>query len=606
MVRFLLYSVQVLLAAVIAGVGAQPSKPPVATSYDYVIVGGGTAGLALATRLSLGLPNAKIVVIEAGPSGLHEDGINIPGLKGSTLGGKYDWFFPTVPQTALNNRVVFNPRGKVLGGSSAINLITWDRPAAREIEKWKELGNPGWGWKEMEAAMEKAETFIGGPPGSGTKGPVYALYNRKQAPFLEAVAPAVSSLHGIPLNSDSIQGNPIGIGFQPTNINPTSYNRSYSTTAYLPKAKSNLVVLTETRVAKVNLQKSGNLQRATGVTLTDGTVITARKEVILSAGSIQSPNLLELSGIGRADVLKAANIKQLIDLPGVGENYQEHLLVAMNFQVRDDFITGDRINYNATYRAEQWNLRLNNQTSWFDDARFSILFANWKQIIGGSDDAQVALARAALAGSSKDVGHKWKLEQLSDPEIPQIEMIFTSRYLGNKGYPPVGSPLYGKGYMAVIAGLMHPLSTGSVHIDPSNPVLGNPIIDPKFLNNEYDIQGLIHALKFARKVVQTEPLKSVVVAEYEPGLDAVKTDADWRGYVLDNMGIIFHPMCTVAMLPRGDGGVVDPRLVVYGTENVRVVDASVIPVQISAHPQTVVYGIAEKGAEIVIREAKGR
>lgn len=544
-------------------------------------MGGGTAGLALATRLSLGLPSAKIVVIEAGPSGLHEDGINVPGLKGSTIGGKYDWYFPTVPQKALNNRVVFNPRGKVLGGSSALNLLTWDRPAAREIEKWKELGNPGWGWKEMEAAMEKAETFVGGPPGSGTKGPIYALYNRQQAPFLNAVAPAVSSLHGIPLNSDSIQGNPIGIGYQPTNVNPTSYNRSYSANEYLSKAKSNLVVLTETRVAKVNLKKSGKLQRATGVTLTDGTVITARKEVILSAGSIQSPNLLELSGIGGSDILKAAKIKQLIDLPGVGENYQEHL------------------------REEQWNRRLNNLSSWFDDARFSILFANWKQIIGGSDNAQVALARSLLAGS-KDVGHKWKLEQLSDPKIPQIEMIFTSRYFGNKGYPPVGSPLNGKGFMAIIVGLMHPLATGSVHIDPANATLGSPIIDPKFLNNEYDIQGLIHALKFARKIFQTEPLKSVVVSEYEPGLDAVKTDAEWRAYLLRNMGIIFHPMCTAAMLPKKDGGVVDPKLVVYGTENLRVVDASVIPVQISAHPQTVVYGIAEKAAEIIIKEGKGR
>ncbi|KAK4673891.1 hypothetical protein QC763_115920 [Podospora pseudopauciseta] len=600
MAKLLLCSVQLLVARIV-GVGAQA---PGGSTYDYVIVGGGTAGLALATRLSLGLPNAKIVVVEAGPSGLHEDGINVPGLKGSTIGGKYDWYFPTVPQKALNNRVVFNPRGKVLGGSSALNLLTWDRPAAREIEKWKELGNPGWGWKEMEAAMEKAETFVGGPPGSGTKGPIYALYNRQQAPFLNAVAPAVSSLHGIPLNSDSIQGNPIGIGYQPTNVNPTSYNRSYSANEYLPKAKSNLVVLTETRVAKVNLKKSGKLQRATGVTLTDGTVITARKEVILSAGSIQSPNLLELSGIGGSDILKAAKIKQLIDLPGVGENYQEHLLVSISYQVRDDFITGDRVNYNSTYREEQWNRRLNNLSSWFDDARFSILFANWKQIIGG-DNAQVALARSVLAGS-KDVGHKWKLEQLSDPKIPQIEMIFTSRYFGNKGYPPVGSPLNGKGFMAIIVGLMHPLATGSVHIDPANATLGSPIIDPKFLNNEYDIQGLIHALKFARKIFQTEPLKSVVVSEYEPGLDVVKTDAEWRAYLLRNMGIIFHPMCTAAMLPKKDGGVVDPKLVVYGTENLRVVDASVIPVQISAHPQTVVYGIAEKAAEIIIKEGKGR
>ncbi|GAB1311533.1 hypothetical protein MFIFM68171_01743 [Madurella fahalii] len=588
----------VLVAAIISA--ASYARPPHDREFDYIVVGGGTAGNALATRLSQRLRHSKILVIEAGPVALHEDGINVPGLRGSTLGGKYDWNFTTVPQTHLKNRSLFTPRGRVLGGSSALNLMAWDRAAAAEFDQWEEVGNPGWNWNSMTAAMEKSETFHGGPSGSGTSGPIQAVFNRGERLHQDAFIPAVTSSSPIQANPDSLQGNPIGVMFQPSSIAPASYNRSYSANAYLPLAGPNLSILSSTLVSKLNLRQTNQgLHRVTGVTLANGTTISARKEVIVSAGAISTPQLLELSGIGRRSVLRAASIPALIDLPGVGENYQDHLRVQISYQLKDEYLTRDELLANATFAAEEWAKRLAGQPSFYDDSKFGFVFANWKQVVpGGDDSGLVGLARAAVGGS-RDVGHRKKLEQLADPAVPQAEILYVDGYIGEKGYPPVGSPLRGKGFVTLVGGLMHPLSRGSVHVNAANPS-GPPVLDPRFLDNEYDLEGLVEILKFLRRIARAEPLRSLWVDEYEPGEDVVVTDDDWREYVRDTLNTIFHPMGTAAMLPRKDGGVVDSELIVYGTENLRVADASVIPVEISAHPQTAVYGIAERAADIIV------
>ena len=175
-------------------------------------------------------------------------------------------------------------------------------------------------------------------------------------------------------------------------------------------------------------------------------------------------------------------------------------------------------------------------------------------------------------------------------------------YTGVKGYPAVGSPLYGKGFFSLLAVVMHPLSRGTVHINASDP-LGKPIIDPKYLSNDYDLQAAIAAIKKCRQIATTPPLSEVWDSEYEPGLQNVNTDAEWKDFVLNTTLTIYHPIGTCAMLPRKDGGVVDPKLKVYGTRNLRVVDASIMPVLISAHLQTAVYGIAEMAADIIIGDS---
>ncbi|KAH8896811.1 GMC oxidoreductase [Thozetella sp. PMI_491] len=572
-------------------------------AYDYIIVGGGTAGNALAARLSLGLPSASILLIEAGPAAPEELNINIPGKKGTTLGSKYDWNFTTVAQAGLHNRVLGFNRGKVLGGSSALNLMVYDKAAVAEYDAWEQAGNPGWNWASVSAAMIKSENYTGGPAGSGTDGPVHAVVNRIVPAHQDAFIPAVTGAFSIPENEDSLQGNPIGVMFQPSSIDPTHYNRSYSANAYLPLAaeNANLHILTDTTVAKVNLEAlNATHQHATGVTLSDGTVFTANREVILSAGTVGTPGLLELSGIGQSAVITAAGVTPVIDLPGVGENLQDHLRVSTVYQLADNYTSFDVFKFNSALAASELNKWLAGEVSLWDYTASGYIFANWPQVVG--DDSQLkALSRDAV-GASTDVGQLAKLAFLNDTSVPQVEVIFSDGYTGLKGYPASGSALFGKSFFTLIAGLMHPLSRGTIHINPADPH-GKPIIDPKYLSNEADVQAMVEATKFCRRIAQAAPLQSVWVSEYEPGVDAVSTDAQWRDYVLNSTLSIFHPIGTAVMLPREDGGVVDPTLRVYGTSNLRVVDASVFPVQISAHIQTAIYGIAERAAEAIITEA---
>ncbi|KAF7554919.1 hypothetical protein G7Z17_g2562 [Cylindrodendrum hubeiense] len=579
--------------------------PSLPLTYDYIVVGGGTAGVTVAARLSEGLPSATILLIEAGPAAWDELKINVPGMKGSTLGTKYDWNFTTIPQSGANDRKFSVNRGKVVGGSSAMNLMTYDRAAAAEYDSWEDLGNPGWNWKTMIKAMMKSETFTGkntdtyGSAGVGDSGPVQAVINRVIPEHQKTWIPTMNQL-GIKTNLESLGGNPLGVMYQPSSIDPTTYNRSYSANAYSAISGPNLQILTDTTVAKVSLVKKGKQQVGTGVVLQNGTQIKARYEIIFSAGSVQSPGLLEKSGIGRRSILSAAGIKQIIDLPSVGENLQDHLRIMSSYQLKPQYTSFDILRSNPPVAAEQLALWMDGKTSLYDYTGSAYTFANWKQAVG-NDTNLVALAKKAAGNDASKVDKK-KLEFMSDSLIPQLEVIFSDGYTGVKGYPASTSPLFGKGFFTLIAVIMHPFSRGSIHINSTDPT-AKPIIDPNYFGNDHDLEAVVQAVKYARKIATTEPMQSVWENEYEPGLDEVQTDEQRRDYAKNTALSIFHPIGTCSMLPKADGGVVDPKLRVYGTTNLRVVDASIMPLLISAHIQTAVYGIAEIAAEMIIRDA---
>ncbi|KAG7284227.1 hypothetical protein NEMBOFW57_010591 [Staphylotrichum longicolle] len=580
----------VALATLSAGVSAGAS----AEQYDYIVVGGGTAGTALATRLSLGLPRSRILLIEAGPAALDDVRINIPGFRGSILGSSLDWNFTTVAQASLGGRSIDVNRGKVLGGSSAMNYLCYDRASAAEYEAWAELGNPGWGWNTMINAMTKSENFTGTDNDRhGYTGPIRNYYNRVVYPVLQLWKPAVSAL-GININDKSLGGEPIGVGFQPTNIDKSKRTRSYSANSYLPLAGKNLVVKTNTQVAKVNLVRcAGSRHEATGVALSNGQVITAKKEVILSAGAIQSPGLLELSGVGQSAVLSAANVTQLINLPGVGENYQDHIRVSNTYKLKEGIDSFDNLIYdntgaNATGEVQKW---LNGELSLYEYTSAAYGFMNWQQL---NVDTQMKQLAKSLFGSSKNVVDAKKLQYLSNAKVPSVEYLYEANFIGAFGYQ-------GGNYVTLFSTVMHPFSRGSVHINPADPQ-GKPVIDPKYLSNEYDQKALVEAAKFARQIANTEPIKSAWTAETEPG-PAVQTDAQWLAFVRQAMGSFYHPTGTCAMLPREKGGVVDADLRVHGTTNLRVVDNSIIPIIPSAHIQTAAYGIAEVAAAKIIADA---
>jgi choline dehydrogenase-like flavoprotein len=334
--------------------------------------------------------------------------------------------------------------------------------------------------------------------------------------------------------------------------------------------------------------------------LQDGTIISARREVVLSAGSIQSPGLLELSGIGSQAVLSNAGIDQIINLPGVGENLQDHVRYQASYQLKDNFTSFDKLKYNSTYAAAQLALWRANQISEYDYTGSGYSYLNWHQVVGNLSATLNSLAQKVVLSLGSVVDQK-KLQFIGSPLSPQVEIIFSDGYTGVKGYPAVGAPLYGKGFFTLIGVVMHPLSRGNIHITSSD-IDVKPQIDPQYLSNEYDVQAAIEAVKYCRKIATSGPLSSAWVTEYEPGT-AVQTDDDWRQYVLNTTLSIYHPVGTCAMLPQKNGGVVSPQLIVYGTTNLRVVDASIIPVLPSAHIQTAVYGIAERAARFIIQNA---
>lgn len=572
-------------------------------------MGGGTAGTALATRLSQGLSNYSILLIEAGPSVLDDPRINIPALRGSTIGSSLDWNLTTIPQPGTANRAWSVPRGKVLGGSSALNFMLWNRASVAEYDAWENLGNPGWSWESVSENMIKSENFTNlnlteaGFEVRGTEGPIHTTISRYISEQQFSWRSALENL-GIPRNIDSLSGHPLGVAFQPGSIDTVGWHRSYATNAYLPLAKSNLEVLVNTRVTRVNLKKLiGGGSVATGVTLENGTVIHARNEVIVSAGSIQSPGILELSGIGQKKVLDIAGVKQVIDLPGVGENLQDHVRIQLVWQLKKGHTNLDTLIYNSTFSAEQLALWQKGEYSIYDEIPNGIMLLNYKQAFG-NDSALLAVAEAEF-GNSTNVVEKTKLSLLSDDSVPKIEAVLLDAYLGSKSYPAPGTPDYGKNYLTVVIAAMHPLSIGNVHITSSN-ISVQPVLNPRYLESEHDVQALISAGKLARKMGQTEPLASIIATEYEPGLEDVNTDDEWRDFVRNTSLSFFHVAGTCAMLPKEDGGVVDPDLRVWGTKNLRVVDASVIPVLIASHTQTAVYAIAERAAKLIIEHGQSR
>jgi choline dehydrogenase-like flavoprotein len=536
-------------------------------------------------------------VIEAGPDGRQEPGIVIPGRKGSTLGGKYDWNLTTVAQASANNRIFAQNRGKVLGGSSALNLMTWDRTSIAELDAWEKLGNKGWNWKSLYSAMLRVETFQPSPAygseGVGKTGPIRTLINRIFPRHQATWLPTMNNL-GLTTNKESLNGNPIGVSTQPSNVSP-EYTRSYAP-EYLKLARKHLELRLDTRVARVNFRG----RTAIGVTLEDGTIIKADEEVILSAGSFQTPGLLELSGIGNATLLKKLGIPVVKHLPSVGENFQDHIRIQASYQLKPEYPSFDVLR-NATRAAAELALYNADQVSLYDYTASGYAYFPWS--IVSSDTA--TKFRALVEGdqsltSAVDKVKKSYFSPALSTKVPQLEVIFSDGYTGLKGYPAANSSLFGIGTFALIGVVQHPLSKGNVHITSRN-ISVKPAINPNYLSHPYDLQAATSLAKFLRTIASSKPMSDIWSEEYEPG-KAVQTDEDWKKYALANTLSIYHPIGTCALLPEKDGGVVDPDLKVYGIEGLRIVDASIIPLLPSAHIQTLVYGIAEKAAQMIIDE----
>lgn len=475
--------------------------------------------------------------------------------------------------------------------------MSWDRTSVAELDAWEQLGNRGWNWKSLYPAMLKAETFLPSPEygvdGVGKTGPIKTLISRIFPKHQASWIPTLNTL-GLVTNRESLNGHPVGVSTQPNNVSP-NYTRSYAP-EYLRLTKDNLALKLDTRVARINFRG----RTATGVTLEDGTTFQARKEVILSAGSFQSPGLLELSGVGNKTLLANLGIPVVKNLPSVGENLSDHIRIQSSYQLKPSYPSFDVLR-NTTRAAIELKAYNSGQRSLYDYTASGYAYFPWDII----SNETAARFRTLVQGDTAltDVVDKAKKSYFSPPNsktVPQLEVIFSDGYTGLKGYPAANSSLFGIGTFSLIGVVQHPLSKGNVHIS-SRDIRDKPIINPNYLSHPYDLQAVMNLAKFLRTIASTAPLKDVWVEEYEPG-SSTQSDEDWKRFALANTLSIYHPVGTAAMLPEKDGGVVDPQLKVYGMKRLRVVDASIIPLLPSAHIQTLVYGIAEKAAEMIVAE----
>ncbi|KAG7138586.1 GMC oxidoreductase family protein Mala s like [Verticillium longisporum] len=588
-----------------------------ANVYDYIVVGGGTAGLTIARRLSDD-PKVSVLVLEAGDDHSEDPNVLVPGLFPAMYGDpKYDWDYKTIPQTAANDRVFAHIRGKQLGGSSAVNFMFWTHAAQQDIDNWGELGNEGWSWKELAPYYERSETFVPpsqqltrdlrlefvDPQAHGYKGPIVNAFPDLHSPLLPAWPRTYETL-GLGVNGDPRSGLALGGFVNPLSIDPSRRERSYAANAYLGpiRKRTNLKVITGAFVDKILVDKIRSTAVATGVQWTkDGAKNTAdaRSEVILSAGSIASPQILELSGIGGKRLLQKHGVEVKVDNSNVGQNLQDHLYVPLGFATQHGVPTNEDF-ANTTYFQEQLDLYLNNKTGRLATSGASSGLLSLPQLastlytsgtalktgLAGLAEQYALIARGLATG---EVAQELIIEGGISPQFSNDStLLFRASAPGN--------------FISVLGVLQHPFSRGSVHIR-SRDATTHPEVDPRYLSHPADLQLLKVIALHLQAVAKTPPLSALLQGGgtvYQPGYHRLTAENVER-WIRAAAQSEYHPCGTAAMLPRAKGGVVDERFRVYGVSNLRVVDASVFPLIPRANTQSLVYAIAERAADFIKR-----
>ncbi|KAI0089283.1 GMC oxidoreductase [Irpex rosettiformis] len=604
--------------------------------FDFVILGGGTAGLTLAARLSED-PARTVLVLEGGAAHIDVPDISRPASYGSHFANtNYSYEYKVSKQEFAGGRELVWQRGKGLGGSSGINFLCWLKPSREDIDAFGALGNPGWSWENYQRRMQNIEGFSAPSEDAkqnvnlkfdtiGKDGPLKLQFPNKideaeqhiqQASLILFTTGGIrwmltyehrlsSTTASTLRHTQSMSGDPQGFFFAPVSHDQKS-QRSYSTTAfYVPnKDRENLSVLVNASVRKVHTATSpeSNLI-ATGVEFEyEGNVydVNARKEVIISSGALGSPHILELSGIGSKDVLEKAGVPMKLDLPGVGENVQEHIMVGLSWELKDDvqFDTLDILRDPETYAK---HLELHKTVEGvFTTGVTSFGFVTLDQLTSRSLEIYKSMEDivAKLDPKTTPPGlleqYKLLLERYKPGSTnPGLEFI---SFPGLMSFP--NPPEAGKRYITLLVAVNHPWSRGTIHATSNDPSK-LPEIDPHYFEQGVDLTLLLELAKRAREVANTSPMKEMIVNELNPG-PKVQTDEELSGWIKETFGTVWHTSSSCSMLPKDKGGVVDHTLKVHGTINLRVVDLSVVPLHVGTHTQSTVYGIADQAADIIL------